>query len=68
MADEFEPKFDALDENVQTEILVLLPRLQQQFGPQLGRPRVDTSKRLTAREHEGPAVQGGWGVAAYPCL
>ena len=37
IADEFEPGFDALDEDVQTEILAL-SRLLQQFGPQLGRP------------------------------
>ena len=37
--DEFEPEFDELHENVRTEILALT-RLLQQFGPQLGRPRV----------------------------
>ena len=41
IGDEFEPEFDALHESVQTEILAL-SRLLQQFGPQLGRPRVDT--------------------------
>jgi len=41
IGDEFEPEFDALQEDVQTEILAL-SRLLQQFGPQLGRPRVDT--------------------------
>jgi hypothetical protein len=39
----FEPEFDALPEEAQTEILALA-RLLQQFGPQLGRPRVDTLK------------------------
>ncbi len=39
--DEFGPEFDDLPEDVRTEILVLT-RLLQQFGPQLGRPRVDT--------------------------
>jgi hypothetical protein len=43
MGDEFEPEFDDLHEDVQTEILAL-SRLLQQFGPQLGRPRVDTLK------------------------
>ena len=43
IGDEFEPEFDALHEEVQTEILAL-SRLLQRFGPQLGRPRVDTLK------------------------
>jgi hypothetical protein len=41
IGDEFEPEFFALPDDVQTEILALA-RLLQQFGPQLGRPRVDT--------------------------
>lgn len=41
IADEFGPELDALDEDVQTEIPALA-RLLQQFGPNLGRPRVDT--------------------------
>jgi hypothetical protein len=41
IGDEFELEFDALLEDVRTEILAL-GRLLQQFGPQLGRPRVDT--------------------------
>jgi hypothetical protein len=40
ISDEFEPEFDNLDEDVQSEILALA-RLIQQFGPQLGRPRVN---------------------------
>jgi hypothetical protein len=63
IADEFELEFDALDEDVQVEILAL-SHLLQQFGPQLGRPR-GHAERLTVREHEGTAVQrGGRGVAA----
>ena len=58
IGNEFEPELDELHEDVQTEILALT-RLLQQFGPQLGRPRVDTLKRLTPREHEGIAVQCG---------
>ena len=59
IGDEFEPEFDDLHEDVRMEILALT-RLLQQFGPQLGRPRVDT-ERLTPREYEGIAVQrGGW--------
>jgi hypothetical protein len=41
MADEFEPEFGALDKDVQTEILALSLVLGE-FGPQLGRPHVDT--------------------------
>ncbi len=41
IGDEFELEFDSLHEDVQTEILAL-SRLLQKFGPQLGRPRVDT--------------------------
>ena len=43
MADEFKPEFDALHESVRTEILALSLVLAE-FGPQLGRPRVDTLK------------------------
>jgi hypothetical protein len=43
MADEFEPEFRALHEDVRTEILALSIVLER-FGPQLGRPRVDTLK------------------------
>jgi hypothetical protein len=42
MADEFEPEFDALPEDVQTEILALSLVLEQ-FGPQLGRPALTRS-------------------------
>jgi hypothetical protein len=41
MADEFEPEFNVLHENVRTEVLALSLVLEE-FGPQLGRPRVDT--------------------------
>jgi len=41
IGDEFKPEFFALQEEVRTEILALT-RFLQQFGPQLGRPRVDT--------------------------
>ena len=43
IGDEFEPEFLGLPGDVQTEILALA-RLLEQFGPQLGRPRVDTLK------------------------
>jgi hypothetical protein len=43
IGDEFLPEFNELDGQVRTEILAH-SRLLQQFGPQLGRPRVDTLK------------------------
>jgi hypothetical protein len=65
MADEFEPEFDALHTNVQTEILAL-SLLLEQFGPQLGRPRVDTlngSRHANMKELRFGAAQGEWRVA-----
>ena len=63
IGDEFEPEFDELPEDVQTEILALAKVLQQ-FGPQLGRPRVDTLKDSSPLEHEGTAVRRrGWRLA-----
>ena len=49
IADEFEPEFDSLHMDVQTEVLALA-RLLQQFGPQLGRPRADTLYRTLIRK------------------
>ncbi len=43
IGDEFDSEFNGLHEDVRVEILALA-RLLQQFGPQLGRPRVDTLK------------------------
>jgi hypothetical protein len=65
MADEFEPEFDALDQNVQTEILALSLVLEE-FGPQLGRPRVDTlngSRHANMKELRFSAADGEWRVA-----
>ena len=65
IGDEFEPEFDALHEDVQTEILAL-SRLLQQFGPQLGRPRVDTlkgSSHANMKELRFDATDGVWRVA-----
>lgn len=65
IADEFESEFDSLDVDVQTEILALA-RLLQQFGPQLGRPRVDTlngSRYANMKEMRFSAVGGEWRVA-----
>jgi hypothetical protein len=65
MADEFEPEFEALPEDVQTEILALSLVLEQ-FGPQLGRPRVDTlsgSRHANMKELRFSAADGVWRVA-----
>jgi hypothetical protein len=63
--DEFDPEFDELHEDVQTEILALA-RVLQQFGPQLGRPRVDTlngSRHANMKELRFSAANGEWRVA-----
>jgi hypothetical protein len=65
MADEFEREFDVLHEEVQTEILALSLVLEQ-FGPQLGRPRVDTlkgSRHTNMKEMRFSAADGEWRVA-----
>ena len=65
ICDEFEPEFDALHQDVQSEILALA-RLLQQFGPQLGRPRVDTlngSRHANMKELRFSAADGQWRVA-----
>jgi len=65
LADEFAVEFQDLDEDVQTEILAL-SRLLQQFGPQLGRPRIDTlkgSRHSNMKELRFSAANGEWRVA-----
>lgn len=65
IGDECAPEFDALHEDVQTEILAL-SRLLQQFGPQLGRPRVDRlkgSRHARMKELRFSAAHGEWRVA-----
>ncbi|HMF78394.1 MAG TPA: type II toxin-antitoxin system RelE/ParE family toxin [Bryobacteraceae bacterium] len=65
IAEEFEPEFDELQEDVRTEVLAL-SRLLQQFGPQLGRPRVDTlegSSHANMKELRFSAADGEWRVA-----
>lgn len=65
LADEFDPEFDELPEAVQEEIAAL-SRLLQQFGPQLGRPRVDTlngSHHANMKELRFDAADGVWRVA-----
>ena len=65
IGDEFKPEFFELHEDVQTEILALT-HLLQQFGPQLGRPRVDTltgSRHANMKELRFSAADGEWRVA-----
>ena len=65
IGDEFKPEFLALHEDVQTGILAL-SRFLQQFGPQVGRPRVDTlkgSRHANMKELRFAAADGEWRVA-----
>jgi hypothetical protein len=65
MADEFKPEFDVLDQGVRREVLALALVLQE-FGPQLGRPRVDTlkgSRHANMKELRFSAADGEWRVA-----
>ena len=62
---DFEPEFDVLPEDVQDELLAHA-KLLQQFGPQLGRPRVDTLKgshHTNMKELRFDAADGVWRVA-----
>jgi hypothetical protein len=61
----FEAEFDGLSEDVRDELLAQA-RLLQQFGPELGRPRVDTlngSARANMKELRFEADGGVWRVA-----
>jgi hypothetical protein len=65
LADEFEPEFLELPHEVQDETLALT-RLLQQFGPNLGRPHVDTlkaSRHANMKELRFEAADGAWRVA-----
>jgi hypothetical protein len=65
LANEFEPEFLKLSQPVQDEILALT-RLLQQFGPNLGRPRVDTlkgSRYANMKELRFDAANGVWRIA-----
>jgi hypothetical protein len=65
LGDEFEPEFADLPKDVQDELLAKT-RLLQQFGPQLGRPTVDTlkgSKHANMKELRFNAVNGVWRAA-----
>jgi hypothetical protein len=61
----FEPEFLALAEDIQDELLAQA-KLLETFGPQLGRPRVDTlngSKHANMKELRFDAADGVWRVA-----
>lgn len=63
--DDFEPEFDALAEEVQDELLAAMIRLRE-YGPQLGRPHVDTlsgSRHANMKELRFAAADGVWRVA-----
>src|SRR5678816_1109665 len=63
--DEFDSEFGALSEAVQDEMLAHA-RLLEQFGPLLGRPRVDTlkgSRHANMKELRFDAADGVWRVA-----
>jgi len=63
--DAFEGEFDDLHSDVQDEILSLMGLLKE-FGPRLGRPRVDTLKgsaHANMKELRFDATDGVWRVA-----
>jgi hypothetical protein len=65
LAPEFEPELLALDTEVRVELLAQA-RVVEQFGPQTGRPRVDTlkgSKHANMKELRFDAAGGVWRVA-----
>ena len=65
IARDFQPEFDNLRKDVRIEILAL-SRLLQQFGPQLGRPQVDTlkgSRHANMKEMRITAADGEWRLA-----
>ena len=62
---EFRPEFDRLQEDVQDAILTMSRQLQQ-FGPQLGRPQVDTlkgSRHANMKEARFSVADGEWRLA-----
>lgn len=62
---QFVPEFEALDEEVQDELLALVDALKV-FGPQMGRPRVDTlagSRHANMKELRFDAADGVWRFA-----
>ncbi len=66
--EDFEPEFDALPEDIQDEMLAHA-KLLEQFGPHIGRPRVDTLKgscHANMKELRFDVVDGVWRVAFDP--
>ncbi len=64
-ADEFDPEYDALDPEIQDELLAQL-RVVEQQGPLAKRPRVDTlkgSKHASMKEVRFSAAGGEWRAA-----
>lgn len=62
---DFVPEFEALPEDVQDELLAHVAVLEV-FGPQLGRPRVDTlkgSRHTNMKELRFDAANGVWRFA-----
>ncbi len=62
---DFDPEFDVLSDDVQSELRAHALLLEQ-FGPQLGRPRVDTlkgSRHANMKELRFDAADGVWRVA-----
>jgi hypothetical protein len=65
LADEFDSEYDELDQEVQDELLAQL-KVIAQFGPQAGRPRIDTlngSKYANMKELRFSAGGGEWRAA-----
>lgn len=65
IADEFEPEFSSLPEKVQDEVLAQ-SLLLKQFGPSLGRPKVDTlngSKHSNMKELRLVVLGRQWRLA-----
>ena len=63
--DEFQSEFFALPQEVRRTILAV-SRLLGEFGPQLGRPRVDTlngSRHANMKEMRFSAAGGEWRLA-----
>ncbi len=63
--EEFEAEFDTLSRPVQDELLAHA-KLLEQFGPQLGRPHVDTlkgSRHANMKELRFEADRGVWRIA-----
>lgn len=65
MHDDFAPEYRVLHKDVQDEMLAHIELLER-FGPQLGRPRVDTlngSRHANMKELRFDAADGVWRVA-----